>query len=244
MPGGPPRLGTPAGSADRTWQPLGTIPPVGLKQFERKLEQLVEGAFAKAFRSGLQPVEIGRRIVREIDDKRTVGVRSVIAPNHFTVWVSEEDHAELSGLEHALVRELSDYAREHARQEGCRFVGPVEIELSVDPGMQRGDLYVDAEIDDAGGGAVGTIVMPDGEQIRLGARTTTLGRLDSCDVTVDDPKVSRNHAEIRPDGEAFRLVDLGSTNGTEVNGRRVDEHVLDDGDQIRVGDTLLQFKAS
>ncbi|HVM40552.1 MAG TPA: DUF3662 and FHA domain-containing protein [Acidimicrobiia bacterium] len=217
---------------------------MGLKQFERKLEQLVEGAFAKAFRSGLQPVEIGRRIVREIDDKRTVGVRSVIAPNRFTVWVSEDDHTELSGLEHALLRELADYAREHARQEGYRFVGPVEVELEVDPGMQRGDLYVDAEIDDAGGGAVGTVVTPDGEQIRLGARTVTIGRLESSDITVDDPKVSRKHAEIRPDADTFRVVDLGSTNGTEVNGRLVTEHVLEDGDQIRVGDTLLRFKAS
>jgi len=217
---------------------------VGLKQFERRLERLVEGTFAKAFRSGLHPVEIGRRLVREMDDRRTVGVKSVIAPNRFVVWVSEDDRARLEGLQHALLHDLADYAREHARQEGYRFVGPVDVEIDTDPGMSRGDLVVDAAIDDAGADLVGSLVLPDGTRTRLGPDPVVIGRLDGCDVTVDDPKVSRRHAEVRRDMEVFRVVDLDSTNGTEVNGKAVHDHVLADGDEVRVGDSVLRFEAS
>ena len=217
---------------------------MGLKQFERRLERLVEGAFAKAFRSGLQPVEIGRRIVREMDDRRQVGVRGVIAPNDFTVWVSGDDHKRLEGLETALLRDLADYAREHAREEGYRFVGPVEVSVETDPGMSEGDLWVDAEINEAGGGSIGSLVLPGGDRIRLTESPLTIGRLDDCTVVLDDPKVSRRHAELRPDVDSFRVVDLDSTNGTQVNGRSVTNHVLTDGDEITIGDVVLRFEAS
>lgn len=217
---------------------------MGLKQFERRLERLVEGAFTKAFRSGLHPVEIGRRLVREVDDQRTVGVRGVIAPNHFTVWVGPEDRERFDGLEAALLRELEDYVREHVRTEGYHFVGPLAIGLETDDGMKQGDLYIDAEIDDAGVGLVGSLVLPDGSRKTLAGDTVVIGRLDECDITIDDPKVSRRHAEVRPAGDAFRLVDLGSTNGTLVNGQRTVEHELGDGDRIQVGDSVVRFEAS
>ncbi len=217
---------------------------MGLKQFERRLERLVEGAFTKAFRSGLQPVEIGRRLVREIDDRRTVGVRGVIAPNRFTIWVSPDDRERMEGFEAVMVRELADYAREHARNERYRFVGHLHIEVETDEGMQRGDLVVDAEVDDEGLGLAGSVLLPDGERVALGDDTTVIGRHAECQIALDDRKVSRRHAEIRPDGDEFRLVDLGSTNGTEVNGSAVTEHVLADGDTIKVGDTALRFEAS
>src|SRR5436305_4294260 len=98
---------------------------MGLQQFERRLERLVEGVFAKAFRSGLQPVELGRRLAREMDLHRTVGVRGLIAPNHFTVALGESDHERFSSFSESLIRELSDAVREHARDEGYGFVGPV-----------------------------------------------------------------------------------------------------------------------
>ncbi|MBI2169868.1 MAG: DUF3662 domain-containing protein [Actinobacteria bacterium] len=217
---------------------------MGLKQFERRLERLVEGAFAKAFRSGLQPVEIGRRIVREMDDQRQVGVRGVIAPNKFTVWLSADDQERFDGLEAALARELTEYAREHAREEGYHFVGPVSIDLETDPGMKKGEMFVDAELDDQGVGLAGSVVLPDGERVALAGQTLLIGRVDECGVKLDDTKVSRRHAEIRPGADAYRLIDLGSTNGTEVNGRSVTDHELQDGDRIRVGDTVLTFEAS
>src|ERR1700726_1173156 len=103
---------------------------MGLQQFERRLERLVEGVFAKAFRSGLQPVELGRRMVREMDLGRSVGVRGMLAPNHFTIWVSPEDAQRLAPIEQTLRRELIDAARDHARSERYRFPGLVEVEIT------------------------------------------------------------------------------------------------------------------
>ena len=100
---------------------------MGLQRFERRLERLVEGAFTKAFRSGLQPVEIGRRLVREMDAGRTLGVRGRVAPNRFSVWLSPDDSERFSGFADALQRELQDAVREHARDENYHFIGPVEL---------------------------------------------------------------------------------------------------------------------
>src|SRR5947209_9535260 len=115
---------------------------MGLQQFERRLERLVEGAFAKAFRSGLQPVEIGRRLTREMDLQRTVGVHGLIVPNRFTVAVSPTDLEHFKSFSDALVRELSEAVREHARDEGYHFVGPVEVDLESDPGLGQGEFLV------------------------------------------------------------------------------------------------------
>jgi hypothetical protein len=80
---------------------------VVLRSFERRLERLVEGVFARAFRSGLRPVEIGRRLVRELDDHRTIAVSGrTLVPNHFTVRLSADDHANFADMEDALRAEL------------------------------------------------------------------------------------------------------------------------------------------
>ena len=105
---------------------MGTM---GLQQFEERLERLVEGTLAKPFRSNLQPVEIGRRLTREMDLHRRVGVRGLIAPNAFAVTLAPADVERFSNFIDALSRELSDAAREHAKNEGYLFVGPVEVEI-------------------------------------------------------------------------------------------------------------------
>ena len=106
---------------------------MGLQRFERRLERLVEGGFGKAFRSGLQPVEIGRRLVREMDIGRTLGVRGTVAPNDFTIRVAEADLERFDGFRESLVDELGDTAREHARESKYHFVGPVSVAFAVDP---------------------------------------------------------------------------------------------------------------
>ena len=101
---------------------------MGLKGFERRLERLVEGVFARAFKSSLRPVELGRRLVREMDDQRTVNVQGgTAAPNDFTVTLGPDDHAQFAEIEESLTRELSEAARTHAREEGYVFMGPVEV---------------------------------------------------------------------------------------------------------------------
>ena len=116
---------------------------MGLQQFEERLERLVEGTLAKPFRSNLQPVEIGRRLTREMDLHRRVGVRGLIAPNAFAVTLSPADVTRFANFIDALSRELSDAAREHARIEGYSFVGPVEVEIFEGSEPQAGALHRD-----------------------------------------------------------------------------------------------------
>src|ERR1700758_1761920 len=197
---------------------------MGLQQFEQRLERLVEGAFAKAFRSGLQPVEIGRRITREMDLGRRVGVRGLIAPNHFTVKLPSADYNRFSSFLDSLSRELGDAAREHARTEGYEFVGPVQVELVDDPQIRANRYSIEAEVREGPDGLpAGSIRLSDGRRITIGAQALVLGRLPECAIVLNDSNVSRRHAEIRRRGSDVLVVDLGSTNGTRVNGVRVKE---------------------
>lgn len=216
---------------------------MGLQGFERRLERLVEGVFAKAFRSGLTPVEVGRRLTREMDVQRTADMRGMLVPNHFTVALSPADRQRFESFEAAFVRELGEAAREHARSEGYRFIGPVEIELETDDSLTPGMFLLSGTVQE--GAAVGSVVLPEGDRIPVGDDPLTIGRLPECDIVLADSKVSRRHAEIRRDGASVvSVVDLNSTNGTLVNGAGVRERVLTDGDEITVGGTVLRYEAS
>lgn len=218
---------------------------MGLNQFEQRLERLVEGVFARTFRSGVKPVELARRLTREMDLHRVVGVSGLIAPNRFTIAVSPTDHEQFESYSEALLRELGEAVRAHARQEQYAFVGPVHVEISEDPEVGVGEFMVVSEIVEApGGAAVGSLVLPDGSRVVIGEEPVAIGRLPECDVVLGDPNVSRRHAEIRRQGNGFLVVDLGSTNGTRVNGVGVKERRLADGDEITVGGTKIRFEAS
>jgi hypothetical protein len=217
---------------------------MGLQRFERRLERLVEGAFTKAFRSGLQPVEIGRRVAREMDAGRTLGVRGTVVPNEFVVQLAERDLERFASFHDVLVAELSDAAREHAREEGYHFVGPVDVTLLANPDAKLGDLSVVATIAEGPEGTVGALVLPDGKRVQLGDQPAIIGRMPECAVTLSDPQVSRHHAEIRRAEHGYKVVDLGSTNGTTVNGVVVREQVLADGDAIGIGATSIRYEES
>jgi hypothetical protein len=219
---------------------------MGIRGFERRLERAVEGAFARAFKSGLRPVELGRRLVREMDDNRSVGVRGgTVVPNHFTVTLSDEDLEQFEGVQESLCRELADAAREHARDEGYGFMGPVEVEMAGDAKLHTGAFQIIGRlVEGAGGAGAGSIVLPSGERFSLTETVITIGRHPESNMVLADPNVSRNHAEIRPQGDRFVVVDLGSTNGSRVNGVRVDTQVLEDGDEITFGNTRMRFEAS
>jgi Protein of unknown function (DUF3662)/FHA domain len=217
---------------------------MGLQRFERRLERLVEGAFNKTFRSGLQPLEIGRRVVREIDAGRSLGVRGPVVPNEFVVMLSPDDAARFEGFHEALGRELEEAAREHARDEGYSFLGPVTVFFETDERRRRGDFDVVATIVEGPGGTVGSLVLPDGRRLTLGTEPLRIGRLPDCLISLSDPQVSRHHAEVRPGHAGYEVVDLGSTNGTLVNGVVVKEHPLRDGDVILVGATSIRYEES
>ena len=214
-----------------------------MQGFERRLERLVEGSFSKAFRSGLEPVEIGRRMTRTLDAERTMGVDGVpVAPNNIGVYLSPVDFDRFHSFADALVTELAEVAREHARAEGYHFVGPVTVTLVADDELGAGECDIAAEIHE--GALLGSLVLPDGRRVPLGERTVVLGRMADCDVVIADPRGSRRHAEIRPAGNGFVVTDLNSMNGTLVNGTAIREHPLADGDEIRLGNTVLRFEAS
>jgi len=209
---------------------------------------MVEGVFARAFRSSLRPIELGRKMVREIDDHRSVDVKGrTIVPNAFTFHLSQADHANFAEIHDALVTELSDAAREYARDEGYTFLGPVSVDLVVDPGLKPGRFGIESRMAEGKGGAAGAgaLVLGDGTRVVLADRPVVVGRLSECEVMVSDPNVSRRHAEVRPAAHGYVVSDLGSTNGTRVNGAVIAGlHPLEDGDTITVGATSLRFEAS
>jgi hypothetical protein len=219
---------------------------MGIRGFERRLERLVEGAFARAFKSGLRPVELGRRLVREMDDNRSVGVRGgTLVPNSFTVALSASDLEQFEGVQDSLERELADAAREHARDEGYSFMGPVEVGLAVDDRLRTGGFHITGRmVEGEGGSGAGSIVLPTGDRFTLTESIITIGRHPDSNLVLADPNVSRNHAEIRPQGDRYVIVDLGSTNGSRVNGVRVDTQLLEDGDELTFGNTRMRFEAS
>lgn len=217
-----------------------------MQAFEQRLERMVEGVFRRS-RNTIRPIELGRRLIREMDDHRTVDVRGErIVPNDFVVLLSANDHAGFADIEDALRTELVEACREYAREEGYHFMGPVKVELRVDNSLKPGRFGIASQIrQPEPGKRPGAIVMPSGDRIEMADGKNIIGRLADCAVIVNDANVSRRHAQIHRSGSGFVISDLGSTNGTYVNGERlVADHRLADGDIVSIGAVNLRFEAS
>jgi hypothetical protein len=217
---------------------------MALERFEHRLERLVEGAFAKAFRGELQPVELGRKLTREMDLHRTVAAQGLIAPNSFSILLSKDDFARISEIGESVAQALVDGAGEHAKAERYAFLGPVEVEIGWSESLSRSQFTIVAKFHEREEQAVGTLILPDGSRLSIEVEPITIGRLPECDVMIDDANVSRRHAEIRRAGDAFTLIDLGSTNGTRVNGIPVRDHRLNSGDVVTIGMTSIRFESA
>jgi hypothetical protein len=207
---------------------------------------MVEGVF-RSSRSAIRPIELGRRLVREMDDQRSVDVKGRrVVPNDFVIKLSQRDYSGFADIHDVLQAELVEAAREYAREEGYHFMGPVRVELAVDESQKNGRFTVLATLrQSAGGVGAGSLILPSGQRIPLGDRPVTIGRLGDCTVPLNDQNVSRRHAQITPGRGAYVVTDLGSTNGTMVNGRRINgEQPLTDGDILNFGSTYVRFEAS
>lgn len=222
-----------------------------LRDFERRLGGLVEGLFSKTFRSGVQPIELAKRLIKEMDAGRTVGVNEVWAPNHFELALSPGDHERLEHAETAIARELGSVIRENASERGWGLVGPPEVDFEVDERLKKGDIGCVASlvegperVEPTAQPAPSLEIREKGHErtITLDGDTTTIGRLPQCEVALADRGASRRHAQIRLKGGSATLTDLGSTNGTELNGHAVQTSMLDDGDRITIGTTVLVFR--
>ncbi len=217
-----------------------------IKKVENKIEKLVEGTFAKFFSSELKPVEISRKIVREIELNRSIGVHGDhLAPNDFDVAISESDYSNLIKAKEPLEQELEETIRDYSYQEGYIFLGSINVSIKKEENLRAGTFRIDARLkQDESGCPPGALVLPDGKRIQIGNRVITIGRLQDSTVCIDDPSISRNQAEVLLRETGYLLSDLGSTNGTLVNGRRISQHVLTDHDQIEFGSYRIRFEAS
>jgi hypothetical protein len=219
---------------------------MGLQSIEDGLERMVEGVFSRAFRSSLRPVELGRRMIREMDANRTVDVNGKVAvPNQFLFTLSPKDRDQFATIEEALVRELADAARQYAKDEGYHFLGPVQVKLTDRAELRSGRFELAARLKEVGGGrGAGSLLLASGQRLALGNATLVIGRMPECDIPLSDANASRQHAEIRPRGNGWIVVDLGSTNGTKVNGSRITEHQLRENDEIMIGTSRIVFETS
>lgn len=264
-----------------------------LRSIEARIEGLFEGVFGRAFRTHVQPIELARKLVKEMDDHRNVSVSRVYVPNEYTVYLAPADRRQFAGYEGSLVGELQEYLSEHAKRERYALLGPPRVVITVDDDLAIGEFgiatrLVTPEGDDDGEKPAGTalpqeaVVEPpsapapvgppaetmiyrspvvpeptpepepepapraftltvDGTRHELTGEKAVLGRSRDCEVRLDDLNVSRKHAEVREDGDGYLLVDLGSTNGTFLNGSRVGRSRLQDGDTITLGSTEVVF---
>lgn len=244
-----------------------------LQRFEHRLEGMVEGAFARAFKSELQPVEVASAVQREMDDRAAIVAQGrTLVPNDFVVELADTDHQRLEVYADSLGIELATLAREYAREQGYSFVGPVQMRFEGVPelttgtfrirsGVIRGTTVEDGEIrrpssdlprpsGNLSGKPRLLVSSPDpgsdGNSTQrtydLSAPVTILGRGTDCDLRLVDAGVSRHHAELRVEDGEVVLVDLGSTNGTFVNGQPVRRVSLTDGTQVTLGRTTLVFR--
>ena len=213
-----------------------------LDSFEKGLERAVNSAFAKTFRSGIQPVEIASALRREADTKAAVVSRDrIIAPNSYVVRLSPDDAERMQGLGGALTDELHTLLNAHAKSQGYSFSGPLAIALEADGDVTTGTVRVSSGTVE-GRVSWQAVVDVDGRRHPLTRARTVIGRGSDADITIADAGSSRRHVEILWDGERAMMRDLGSTNGTKVNGQKVREAALPTDTTLTIGRTDLVFR--
>ncbi|MEJ1089604.1 DUF3662 and FHA domain-containing protein [Microbacterium sp. Mu-80] len=213
-----------------------------LDSFEKGLERAVNSAFAKTFRSGIQPVEIASALRREADTKAAVVSRDrIITPSDYLVRLSPDDDERMRSLGRALHDELFALLTQHARTQGYSFAGPLTIAIEADERVATGTVRVNSRSVESRVSWQGVVEI-DGRRHPLATARTVIGRGTDADITISDAGSSRRHAEILWDGERAMLRDLGSTNGTKVDGQKVREAGLAPDTTFTIGRTELTFR--
>ena len=247
-----------------------------LSNLESTIAGLVEGTFSRVFRSEVRPVELARKLAREMELHASTSLSRTYVPNEYRVFLSPSDRERFADYEDALISELTGYLLEHARRERLVLASRPVVEFETDDRLGLGEFgiqtrVVNPEPDDEApppeessgrtmiystAGRVAepleerarsrqqtALLLMGGKRLVVGPGGATMGRSRQCDVTVDDPNVSRQHAEVRPRGGTWVLSDLGSTNGSRLNGHRVEgSEQLKPGDEIELGTTVLRFE--
>ncbi len=247
-----------------------------LRNIENRIEGLFEGVFGRAFRTHVQPVELARKLVKEMEDHKVVSVSRVYAPNEYVVYLGPTDRQQFESYEESLQRELQDYIAENARKERYELLSPPVVKFETDDDLEMGEFGIATRmvqgavakpgeppsepergatmvyrkpveteavsVEDLGLGRETVSLEVNGTKHELHGIETTIGRSKDCDIQLADANVSRKHAEVRQEGAAYWAIDLDSTNGMEVNGRRQKRAKLRQGDRITLGSTELVFR--
>lgn len=225
----------------------------GLQRFEHRLEQMISGAFARAFRSAVQPVEISAALQREVDNNAQILSRDRrLVPNDFHVELSESDLERLRQYDVAMERDLIDSLQDHADHQGYSFPGPVKISFESSDELTTGRFRIRSQ---AQAGVTGSDERPRLRRPRavlevndtrhpLRAPGVVVGRGTEADVRINDPGVSRRHIEFEVDGDRVGVRDLGSTNGMLVDGHKTDHAWLKDGSTVKIGNTTMRIVMS
>jgi len=236
-----------------------------LRELEQRLESLLEGFFTRQFKSGVQPVEIAKKLTRAMDGNRTISVSKIYVPNHYIVLLNADDAEKFRPFEKTLISEFQAFLASHAKREGYELIGRPKIEFEVDPDLLLGELAIKSILESREAGPEEAIdgtrilrpgpisieeerfylvrVGPGGEtRILLTGDSIGIGRAPDNTIVVPDPNVSRYHARIESTAAGYMLKDLNSTNGTLINGTKVYEQSLREGDIITVGTTRLHFR--
>lgn len=225
-----------------------------LRNLEDRIAGLVEGTFGRVFRTQVRPVEIARKLAREMDEHKTVSVSRTYVPNEYVVWLGPEDRQRFEGVEDDVADELAGYLLEHARRERLALVSRPQISFDTDERLRLGEFGIQARlvrpaaesVEQADHGhtmvystaarvqenvqearstrAGRAVLVAEGKRYAIGPEGAAIGRSRECDVVLADSNVSRRHAEIRPLGDGWTITDLGSTNGVKVNGHAVRAH--------------------
>jgi hypothetical protein len=244
-----------------------------LRTIESKIAGIVEGTFGRVFRSEVRPVELARKLAKEMDEHRTISISRVYAPNEYVVWLSPEDRERYAGVEDEVIEELVAYLLEHARERDLALASRPSVSFQTDERLALGEFGIQArlvrsseeEVEQGDHGhtmiyssservseplrtaraerAGRAIVHVEGKRMVIPPAGAVIGRSRSCDVVVQDSGVSRRHAEIVPGPGGWTLVDLGSTNGVRLDGRRLEgSAVLRGGERIELGSTEMRFE--
>jgi hypothetical protein len=247
-----------------------------LRSIESKIADLVEGTFSRAFRSEVRPVEIARKLAREMEEHKSSSVSRTYVPNEYRVYLSPRDRERFADYEDALASELGGYLLEHARRERLAMLSRPVIEFETDRRLGLGEFGIQTrlvqpheeeaapEAEPESGRTMiystanrvaepleqrardrheTALLLVDGKRMVVGPAGITIGRSRKCDVVLNDINVSRQHAEIRPRGGSWVLSDLGSTNGSSLNGRRIEgPEVVKAGDEIEIGTSKIRFE--
>jgi hypothetical protein len=249
-----------------------------LQRFEKRLEGLVEGAFAKVFKGVVHPVEILNAMQREAEAHKAIlaGGRTLV-PNRYVIDLSPYDHSRLAPYAAALAQELAQSQAEFIGEQGWTVYGDVIVEIERGDGLDTGMFRVTAEVYTGGdvppapsydqgppphmahqgydqqqyaphggmqqpAGRGVRLVANDGRSYPLSIGSTVIGRGDQANLRLPDVGISRRHARLDYDGAQVVLTDLGSTNGSMVNGQRISAVALNPGDMVQIGTTTLTFR--